>query len=63
MTSDTPSLLYIHGLNSSAPSRKACQLSSLLKSLGLVDRPQVPAPHHHPRQAMLQREAARPALG
>lgn len=63
MTSDTPSLLYIHGLNSSNLSRKACQLSALMKSPGLADRLQVPELHHHPRQAMLQLEAAITALG
>lgn len=62
MTSDTPALLYIHGLNSSAQSKKACQLIALMKSLGLADRLQVPELHHHPRQAMLQLESAIEAL-
>lgn len=63
MTSDTPSLLYIHGLNSSALSRKACQLAALMKSLGLADRLQVPELHHHPRQAVGQLETVIKELG
>ncbi|KTC15289.1 MULTISPECIES: YqiA/YcfP family alpha/beta fold hydrolase [Pseudomonas] len=63
MTSETPSLLYIHGLNSSALSKKACQLLALMKTLGLAEQLQVPELHHHPRQAMVQLESAIAALG
>ncbi len=63
MTSDTPALLYIHGLNSSALSKKACQLIALMDSLGLGEQLRVPELHHHPRQAMVQLEAAIQALG
>ncbi len=63
MISDTPALLYIHGLNSSAQSVKARQLIALMTSLGLADRLQVPELHHHPRQAMLQLESAIAELG
>ncbi|MBX8500959.1 alpha/beta fold hydrolase [Pseudomonas cichorii] len=63
MISDTPSLLYIHGLNSSALSNKACRLIALMNSLGIGEQLRVPELHHHPRQAMVQLEAAIQALG
>ncbi|AHF65689.1 YqiA/YcfP family alpha/beta fold hydrolase [Pseudomonas cichorii] len=63
MISDTPSLLYIHGLNSSALSNKASRLVALMNSLGVGEQLRVPELHHHPRQAMVQLEAAIQALG
>lgn len=63
MISDTPALLYIHGLNSSALSKKACQLIALMNSLGVGEQLRVPELHHHPRQAMVQLESAIQALG
>ena len=63
MISDTPSLLYIHGLNSSALSNKASRLIALMSSLGVGEQLRVPELHHHPRQAMVQLEAAIQALG
>jgi predicted esterase YcpF (UPF0227 family) len=63
VTGDAPTLLYIHGLNSSAQSMKARQLSALMKSLGLGERLRVPELHHHPRQAMQQLDEAIHALG
>ncbi|GFM76378.1 esterase [Pseudomonas cichorii] len=63
MISDTPSLLYIHGLNSSALSNKASRLIALMNSLGVGEQLRVPELHHHPRQAMVQLEAAIQALG
>lgn len=59
----SPSLLYIHGLNSAPSSHKARQLSTAMAQAGLSDRLQVPALHHHPRQAMAQLEAAIVTLG
>jgi predicted esterase YcpF (UPF0227 family) len=63
VTDEIPTLLYIHGLNSSALSRKACQLTALMQSLGLADQLRVPELHHHPRQAMAQLERAIAELG
>lgn len=63
MTGDTPALLYIHGLNSSALSKKATWLAQLMQSLGLAERLRVPELHHHPRQAMAQLDEAIAALG
>lgn len=63
MNSDKPTLLYIHGLNSSALSKKAIQLIALMQSLGLSEQLRVPELHHHPRQAMVQLEAAIAELG
>ncbi|NBA93942.1 YqiA/YcfP family alpha/beta fold hydrolase [Pseudomonas sp. R5(2019)] len=57
------SILYIHGLNSAPASRKACQLLAAMQQLGLAEQLQVPALHHHPRQAMVQLEAAIEQLG
>ncbi|WP_426143065.1 YqiA/YcfP family alpha/beta fold hydrolase [Pseudomonas sp. DWP3-1-2] len=63
MSSEKPTLLYIHGLNSSAQSKKASQLIGLMHSLGLSEQLRVPELHHHPREAMLQLESAVEALG
>ncbi|CAG8864054.1 hypothetical protein PS627_00838 [Pseudomonas fluorescens] len=57
------SILYIHGLNSSPLSRKAQQVSAVMQHLGLARQLRVPALHHHPRQAMVQLEAALAELG
>ena len=57
------SILYIHGFNSAPASRKACQLITVMQRLGLADQLQVPALHHHPRQAIAQLEGAIEALG
>lgn len=63
MNSDKPTLLYIHGLNSSALSKKAIQLIALMQSLGLSEQLRVPELHHHPRRAMVQLESAIAELG
>ncbi|RJX76091.1 alpha/beta fold hydrolase [Pseudomonas sp. LS-2] len=63
MNPDHSTLLYIHGLNSSAMSKKATQLAELMKALGLSEQLRVPELHHHPRQALLQLEAAIEELG
>lgn len=63
MTGDNPTLLYIHGLNSSALSKKATQLTALMRSLGLEAQVRVPELHHHPREAIGQLEQAIAALG
>lgn len=61
---DAPAtLLYIHGLNSSALSKKATQLAGLMQRLELSERLRVPELHHHPRQAIAQLEAAIVELG
>lgn len=63
MTGDNPTLLYIHGLNSSALSKKATLLTTLMHSLGLDEQVRVPELHHHPREAIGQLEQAIAALG
>lgn len=63
MTANAPTLLYIHGLNSSARSMKARQLTAVMNSLGLGERLRVPELHHHPRQALLQLDEAIAQLG
>ncbi|KQQ54830.1 esterase [Pseudomonas sp. Leaf127] len=63
MTGDNPTLLYIHGLNSSALSKKATQLTTLMHSLGLQAQVRVPELHHHPRQAIGQLDEAIESLG
>jgi predicted esterase YcpF (UPF0227 family) len=63
VNSEKPTLLYIHGLNSSARSKKASQVIAVMQSLGLSEQLRVPELHHHPREAMLQLEAAVEALG
>ncbi len=57
------SILYIHGLNSAPASKKASTLSEVMQRLGLEGQLQVPALHHHPRQAIGQLEAAIAQLG
>jgi hypothetical protein len=59
----TPSILYIHGLNSSPTSTKASQLLKVAEHCGIARQLRVPALHHHPRQAMLQLQAAVAELG
>ena len=63
MNQDQSTLLYIHGLNSSAQSQKATQLTTLMARLGLSQYLRVPELHHHPRQALVQLEAAIEELG
>ncbi|WP_455924704.1 YqiA/YcfP family alpha/beta fold hydrolase [Pseudomonas putida] len=59
----TGSILYIHGLNSAPASKKASTLTEVMQRLGLEGQLQVPALHHHPRQAIGQLEAAIAQLG
>lgn len=59
----TPSILYIHGLNSSPTSTKASQLLKVTEHCGIARQLRVPALHHHPRQAMEQLQAAVAELG
>lgn len=59
----TPSILYIHGLNSSPTSTKASQLLKVAEHCGIARQLRVPALHHHPRQAILQLQAAVAELG
>ncbi|WP_019340003.1 YqiA/YcfP family alpha/beta fold hydrolase [Stutzerimonas stutzeri] len=63
MTREQPTILYMHGLNSSPLSRKASQLTAALSRLNLTASLQVPALHHHPRQAIAQLETAIAELG
>lgn len=63
MSSAAPTILYIHGFNSSPASAKARQLFGAMTGLGLATRLQVPELHHHPRQALAQLEAAIAELG
>ena len=58
-----PSILYIHGLNSSPASTKASQLLTVAEHCGIASQLRVPALHHHPRQAMQQLQAAIAELG
>jgi predicted esterase YcpF (UPF0227 family) len=57
------SILYIHGLNSAPASKKASTLTEVMQRLGLEGQLQVPALHHHPRQAIGQLEVAIAELG
>ena len=59
----TPSILYIHGLNSSPTSTKASQLLKVAEHCGIARQLRVPALPHHPRQAMVQLQAAVAELG
>ena len=63
MPSAVPSILYIHGFNSSPASLKARQLTRVMRNLGLEEQLRVPALHHHPRQAVVQLESAIVGLG
>jgi len=63
MSSCPPSILYMHGLNSSPLSRKASQLTAALERIGMAARLRAPALHHHPRQAIAQLETAIAELG
>ncbi len=58
-----PSILYLHGLNSSPASSKASQLQRAMTHMGLAAQLRVPALHHHPRQAIVQAEALIGELG
>ncbi|MGP8543931.1 YqiA/YcfP family alpha/beta fold hydrolase [Pseudomonas protegens] len=57
------SILYIHGFNSAPASTKASQLRQVMEQIGLAGQLQVPALHHHPRQAIGQLEQAIAELG
>lgn len=57
------SILYIHGFNSSPLSHKGQVLIEALRQRGLESRLRIPALHHHPRQAIVQLEAAIAELG
>ena len=59
----TPSILYIHGLNSSPASLKASQLQRAMARIGLAAQLRVPGLHHHPRQAIAQLETLIAELG
>ncbi len=63
MPSAAPSILYIHGFNSSSASQKAQQLLRAMQSLGLAARLRAPDLHHHPRLAIAQLEALLAELG
>ncbi|MFB8831035.1 YqiA/YcfP family alpha/beta fold hydrolase [Azotobacter sp. CWF10] len=63
MPSAAPSILYIHGFNSSSASDKARQLMHAMQALGLGARLRAPDLHHHPRQAIAQLEMALAELG
>lgn len=63
MSSDQPSILYVHGFNSSPHSQKARQLAAATRRLGLAGYLRAPALHHHPRQAIAQLENALAELG
>ncbi|MCL7461107.1 YqiA/YcfP family alpha/beta fold hydrolase [Pseudomonas sp. NW5] len=52
-----PTLLYIHGFNSSPASHKARELMAACAQRGLAAQLQIPALHHDPRQAMTLLEA------
>ncbi len=58
-----PTLIYIHGFNSSPASLKARELIAACARLGLADRLRVPALHHDPRCAIAQLEAEVAAAG
>jgi predicted esterase YcpF (UPF0227 family) len=62
-----PTLIYLHGFNSSPASLKARQLVEACADLGLAAHLRVPALHYDPRRAIAQVEAeiagaARPVL-
>lgn len=65
--SPLPTLIYLHGFNSSPASLKARQLVDACTARGLAGQLRVPALHYDPRQAIAQVEAliaaaARPVL-
>ncbi len=62
--SNNPSILYIHGFNSSAASFKAQQLRQAWLQLGLPEqRLQIPELHHHPQRAIAQLQEKIAQLG
>ena len=63
MPSQLPSLLYLHGFNSSPASKKARQLVLACERLDIIDQLRAPALHQHPREAMRQCEQAIAELG
>ena len=52
-----PTLIYIHGFNSSPASHKARELLAAATRLGLAEQLRVPALHHDPRRAIDQLQA------
>lgn len=52
-----PTLIYIHGFNSSPASHKARELLAAATRLGLAGQLRVPALHHDPRRAIDQLQA------
>lgn len=55
--SPLPTLIYLHGFNSSPDSLKARELVAACVRLGLAEQLRVPALHHDPRRAIAQLEA------
>lgn len=55
--SPQPTLIYLHGFNSSPASLKARELLAACARLGLAGQLRVPALHHDPRRAIAQLEA------
>ncbi|MCC6076430.1 YqiA/YcfP family alpha/beta fold hydrolase [Pseudomonas sp. GCM10022188] len=51
-----PTLIYMHGFNSSPASLKARELVAACECRGLAERLRVPTLHHDPRQAIAQLE-------
>lgn len=51
-----PTLVYLHGLNSSPASHKARQLDTVMQRLGLEQQLHIPALGHEPRHAIEQLE-------
>ena len=63
MPASHPSILYLHGLNSSPASHKASQLQRAMQHMGLAEHLAIPALHHHPRVAIAQIETLIETLG
>lgn len=61
--SPLPTLIYLHGFNSSPASLKARELVTACERLGLAGQLRVPALHHDPRRAIAQLEAEIAAAG
>lgn len=61
--SPLPTLIYIHGFNSSPASHKARELVAACARQGLAGQLRVPALHHDPRQAIARLEAEIAAAG